>query len=60
MKITLDTKTGICKIGSKEFKEAKDCNQSEVINELRKFIIENSKFMKIIISLNFSQMLILV
>ena len=43
MKITLDTKTGICKIGSKEFKEAKDYNQSEAINELRKFIIENSK-----------------
>ena len=43
MKITLDTKTGICKIGSKEFKEAKDYNQLETINELRKFIIENSK-----------------
>ena len=43
MKITLDTKTKICKIGSKEFKKVKDCNQSEAINELRKFIIENSK-----------------
>lgn len=43
MKITLDTKTKICKVGSKEFKDAKEYNQREVISQFRNFVKENSK-----------------
>ena len=43
MKITLDTNTGICKIGSKEFKDVKEYNKNEALSELRNFIIKNSQ-----------------